>query len=74
MILWYLNASRTLLAFLVYTLQMGHPLSCDRLWDMSPGSHLPPGKTYEQWYGSYALLCPAPDWRRAIILCYGSNC
>lgn len=48
------------------------PLSCERLYDMSPASTLPPGKTYEEWYGSPALLCGSAH--RVRVFCIGSNC
>lgn len=76
MILWALNALRTLLVVLFYMLSIGRPLSdCERVWDMSPDSHLPAGKTYEAWYGSFALDCPiAAHDGRSVIFCFGSNC
>lgn len=60
MFFWYLNALRTLIAVCFYAMQIGPPITCDRVWDMPPSSHLPPGKTYEEWYGSFALDCPGP--------------
>lgn len=76
MILWTLNALRTLLVVLFYMLSIGQPVqNCERVWDMSPDSRLPPGKTYEAWYGSFALLCPNPAHDgRSVIFCFGSNC
>lgn len=73
MIFWYLNALRTLFEVVLYA-QV--PLSqCERVWDMGPGSPLPPGKTYEEWYGSFAIDCPnAPPDDRSRIFCYGNNC
>lgn len=76
MLLWYLNALRTLIVTTFYMLSIGQPLSsCERVWDMDPASHPPPGKTYEEWYGSFALMCPnAPHDGRTVIFCLGSNC
>jgi hypothetical protein len=76
MLFWYLNAIRTLIAALFYMLSIGQPLSaCERIWDMPPDSHIRPGDTYEEWYGSFALMCPnAAHDGRTVIFCYGSNC
>ena len=41
---------------------------------MSPESHLPPGKTYEQWYGGFALMCPGSDDVHELVYCFGENC
>ncbi len=72
MLLWYLNALRALLAVMIYS---SAPLaSCERVWDMAPLSHLPPGKTYEEWYGSFELDCSEGDLSHPVLYCYGSNC
>jgi hypothetical protein len=74
-IFWYLNALRTLIVTLFYMLSIGQPFApCERVWDNDAGP-VPPGKTYEEWYGSFALMCPnrAHDGR-TVIFCYGSNC
>jgi hypothetical protein len=66
---------RMLLVWLLALVQGADVTTCDRLWDMGPDSHLPPGKTYEEWYGSPALLCPTPGSpHHSFVLCLGPNC
>lgn len=75
MIFWYLNALRTLIAVAFYSLHLGHPVQCERVWDMPPDSTPRPGDTYEEWYGSFELMCPNPTHDgRSVIFCYGNNC
>ena len=74
-IFWYLNAVRTLTAVFFYMLGIGQAVACERVWDRGPESSLPSGKTYEEWYGSFALDCPnAAHDGRTIIFCFGANC
>lgn len=48
--------------------------TCERVWDMSPTSSLPAGKSYEQWYGSPMLLCEKTTPNRWVMYCTGPNC
>jgi hypothetical protein len=74
MILWTLNALRVLLWVLLYQLSSGQRfVICERVWNMSPDSHLPAGKTYEEWYGSFALDCTV-DGHGSSVFCLGPNC
>lgn len=57
-----------------HALAASNPFTCERLWDMSPDSTLPPGKTYEEWYGSPALACDRMDGKHSVVFCEGSNC
>lgn len=52
----------------------GQALDCNRVWDMSPISTRPAGKTHEQWYGSPALDCVDDDGIHSRIYCIGDNC
>lgn len=75
MFLWYLNAIRTLSVVALHMLSAGQLVDCDRVWDMAPKSHLPAGKTYEEWYGSFELDCnDLSDPYHLHFYCYGSNC
>lgn len=66
---------RWVLLWLMVPLRGVNPMTCERVWDMSPSSTLPPGKTYEEWYGSPELLCDKPGSQsHSFMLCLGSNC
>lgn len=56
----------------------GNMATCERVWDMSPGSHAPPGVTFEEWYGSPELMCnelgSSGDHHKILVYCWGPNC